>query len=468
MFVCKFYSVKRKFSIIYLIMAMCHIASAQQVAFYKQFNAHKLAFISIATVHDGGCIVAGGDLWGPNGGNYFYLKTDVLGNEMWRRAGTFFTGAPDSSNTLHDVIETYDHKFLLCGELTTYSPDMTHILILCVDSLGGIIWSKLETAAYPLTAYHLAQLSNGDFFIVGNIYDSIPKLYIEKRDVNGDTIWTKKVSFYPYPAVGLRIIANGGFLYASGNMYDTSITAQSFAFLTKLDTAGNLIGNVQLIDSISINPTGLYLFDSIIYLPTFKLHFNGPESWIAVFDTSLNQLYSFNYPAMETCNFIDKGNFMGTLSGITFYRGDSVGDSLWSYFINEEDGGIRSIVFDSIGYAYACGAINDGVSSVGLIIKLRDSLITSTNETKSIGDDPKVVVYPNPTGRQVTIKLPEKLTYGDCLFFTLYDSTNKSVYSIDNIFKDETVLDLVDLPSAIYHYTLSNKNIHLTGKIIIN
>ena len=130
---------KTKIIFFQFLLVVCQIASAQQVAFYKQYAAHKLAFNSIAIVHDGGCTVAGGDLRGPNGGNYIYLKTDSSGNEIWKGTGAFFTGSPDSSNTLHDVIETFDHKFLMYGELTTYSPDKTHMHILCVDSLGGII-----------------------------------------------------------------------------------------------------------------------------------------------------------------------------------------------------------------------------------------------------------------------------------------------------------------------------------------
>ena len=463
-----FKDLKEKTAILLLLFGLNQIAYGQQIAFNRQYSANKLAFNSIKTVHDGGCIVVGGDFLGPNGGNYFYLKTDMSGNEIWRATGTYFTGSQDSSNTLHDVIETADHNFLMCGELTTYSPYMTHNLILCVDSLGGILWRKLETNPYPISAYHLVKNNSGEFYTVGSIQDSISKLYIEKYTANGDTIWTKKISFYPNQVSGHSIETKGGFLYASGQIFDTLTPGLSWPFLTKLDTAGNVIANVNLVDSTSISSRNLCVFDSTIYLPTIKSHYNGPTSWIAVYDTALNQIYSFDYPTMEACEFNDENHFLGAYSGITFYKGQTSGDSIWSFYINEVDGGIRSISFDSIGCGYACGAISDGVTSVGLIVKICDSLSTSISGNLNFQEENNVIIYPNPSGRIVTIRIPEKFSKMDSFLFTLYDDSNRPVFSRRNILTGETVIDLANLPSTIYHYSLINKDTYLTGKIILN
>ena len=86
-----------------LLIGLFQCTYGQQIEFYKHFSSnYELAFSSIIKVHDGGLFVVG-EAFANNGSNYFYLKTDSLGNELWRNTGTYFTGNLDSSNILYRV-----------------------------------------------------------------------------------------------------------------------------------------------------------------------------------------------------------------------------------------------------------------------------------------------------------------------------------------------------------------------------
>ena len=452
-----------------MLFGLSQFASGQQIKFYKHFSSnYELAFSSIIKVHDGGLFVVG-QAFSNNGGNYFYLKTDSLGSELWRNTGTYFTGAPDSSNTFHDVIETIDHKFIMCGELTTYLPYKTRIFILCVDSLGAILWTKFESIpSSSTTAQQIIGISNGDFYIVGNAADTTSKLYIEKHFTNGDTVWSKAISFFPYSAVGTRIINKDNHLFTTGILIDTNGT-RTWPFLVKLDTSGNVINSFQFIDSSTVQPLNLCLFDSVLHIPFLKFAPVGTLTTIINYDLSLNEIGRLDFPSMDYCNFVNDSIFISTMPGVTFHKGKASGDTIWDYLLNEPDGLVGDIVFDSQGCGYASGRIDDGSnSSTGFIIKICDSLINTNINTELIAENSGVIIYPNPTGRKIIIKIPINLKIKGELEFNLFDSTGQIVYTKQHIMKTETVLEFPELSSSLYYYVLKSDNLNLTGKIIIN
>ncbi|MBP9922612.1 MAG: T9SS type A sorting domain-containing protein [Bacteroidia bacterium] len=462
-------SLKKKISILFLFFGLSQFAFCQQIEFYKHFSSnYELSFSSIIKVHDGGLVVVG-QAFATNGGNYFYVKTDSLGNELWRNTGTYFNGSLDSSNILYDVIETVDHKFIMCGMLTTYSPYKEQILLLCVDSLGAVLWTRLDSLPFAYTSdRQIIGLSNGDFYTVGNKFDTIPKLYIEKHFSNGDTVWTKDISFDPYSAIGLRIINKDNQLFTTGMLLDT-VGSKYWAFVVKLDTSGNVLNTIQFIDSGSVRPLNLCLFDSVLYIPFFKSSIAGPLTSIVSYDLSLNELGRSDFPSMDYCNLINDSTFLSTMPGITFHKGNLTGDTIWDYQLIEPDGLVAAITFDTLGCGYAIGRIDDGSSSsTGFIIKICDSLITTNMNTELLSEDSGVIIYPNPSGRRIIIRIPKELKITSELEFNLFDSTGQIVYTNQHLMKTETVLEFPELTSALYYYVLKNDSIHLTGKIIIN
>ncbi|MBK7572029.1 MAG: T9SS type A sorting domain-containing protein [Bacteroidetes bacterium] len=453
----------------FLFFGLSQFAFCQQIEFYKHFSSnYELSFSSIIKVHDGGLVVVG-QAFATNGGNYFYVKTDSLGNELWRNTGTYFNGSLDSSNILYDVIETVDHKFIMCGMLTTYSPYKEQILLLCVDSLGAVLWTRLDSLPFAYTSdRQIIGLSNGDFYTVGNKFDTIPKLYIEKHFSNGDTVWTKDISFDPYSAIGLRIINKDNQLFTTGMLLDT-VGSKYWAFVVKLDTSGNVLNTIQFIDSGSVRPLNLCLFDSVLYIPFFKSSIAGPLTSIVSYDLSLNELGRSDFPSMDYCNLINDSTFLSTMPGITFHKGNLTGDTIWDYELIEPDGLVAAITFDTLGCGYAIGRIDDGSSSsTGFIIKICDSLITTNMNTELLSEDSGVIIYPNPSGRRIIIRIPKELKITSELEFNLFDSTGQIVYTNQHLMKTETVLEFPELTSALYYYVLKNDSIHLTGKIIIN
>ena len=353
--------------------------------------------------------------------------------------------------------------------LTTYSPYKEQILLLCVDSLGAVLWTRLDSLPFAYTSdRQIIGLSNGDFYTVGNKFDTIPKLYIEKHFSNGDTVWTKDISFDPYSAIGLRIINKDNQLFTTGMLLDT-VGSKYWAFVVKLDTSGNVLNTIQFIDSGSVRPLNLCLFDSVLYIPFFKSSIAGPLTSIVSYDLSLNELGRSDFPSMDYCNLINDSTFLSTMPGITFHKGNLTGDTIWDYQLIEPDGLVAAITFDTLGCGYAIGRIDDGSSSsTGFIIKICDSLITTNMNTELLSEDSGVIIYPNPSGRRIIIRIPKELKITSELEFNLFDSTGQIVYTNQHLMKTETVLEFPELTSALYYYVLKNDSIHLTGKIIIN
>lgn len=89
--------------------------NAQPANFYKEFSTNpvELALISLDTVHDGGYILVG-SYENVNGGNAIIIKTDSLGNELWRKLNTYFTSL-NSTNNYSSVKEYADNSFIVAG-----------------------------------------------------------------------------------------------------------------------------------------------------------------------------------------------------------------------------------------------------------------------------------------------------------------------------------------------------------------
>lgn len=460
---------KKKFSILFLLFSLSQVAFSQQIEFYKHFSSnYELAFSSIIKVHDGGLLVVG-EAFAFNGGNYFYLKTDSLGNELWRNTGTSFNGSLDSSNILYDVIETVDHKFIMCGMLTTYSPYKEQILLLCVDSLGAVLWTRLDSLPFAYTSdSQIIGLSNGDFYTVGNKFDTIPKLYIEKHFANGDTVWTKDISFYPYPAIGLRIINKDNQLFTTGLLIDTNGT-HTWPFLVKLDTSGNVINSFQFIDSSTVQPLNLCLFDSVLHIPFLKFATVGTLTTIIDYDLSLNEIRRVDFPNMDYCNFVNDSTFISTMPSVKFHKGKASGDTIWDYLLNEPDGLVGDIVFDSQGCGYASGRIDDGSSlfSTGFIIKICDSLITTNINTVLQSEDSGVIIYPNPANDFINVSTNEETEIKQILIYDLAGRLVKRI-AIDCTGNSIIVSDLANGVYILNIFIGKDTEVQYRKKLIIN
>ena len=107
-----------KTGINYLLLLLAFACSnlfGQPTGFYKTYATGQveLSLFELDTVHDGGYILIG-SYENVNGGNAIVIKTDSLGNELWRKSNYYFTSL-DSSNTYLSVKETADHGFILAG-----------------------------------------------------------------------------------------------------------------------------------------------------------------------------------------------------------------------------------------------------------------------------------------------------------------------------------------------------------------
>lgn len=452
-----------------LFAIIFNIANAQNLDFFLPIiGLGKTSIYTIDTVHDGGYI-AGGLGYFANGGNYLILKTDSNGNELWRHHANFFNGS-DSSNLIRSIHETRNHDFIFCGELTTVNPNVTtSILMARTDSLGNLIWLKTIAQGDLARGFNILELENGDILITGTYRDSSVGVFVGKYNYLGDSIWTKLISYPNRKAEAINLIKYENKLLIAAVVHDLGVTI-SWPALIEIDTTGIISNSQEFVDTANLIPNTIYrCSDSKINLAcTRALTTGGAITEIYKLDSSLNKLDSSTVQSLRTPTSINDSVFLGSQDGITIYSYNFYGDTLWTFFINEEDGAL--FFFNPINNSkiLACGRISDGSYSFGLILKLDYSLSTSVNESINFNEENKVFIYPNPSGRTVTIRIPDKFSKMDFFLFTLYDNSNRPIFSKHNILSGETILDFENLPSSIYHYTLINKNAFLTGKLIIN
>jgi len=122
---------------------------------------------SIKKTSDGGFIIAGSTSSYVNpstdSSNFYIIKTDNSGNVQWTRA----IGSYDAE-VANDVIETYDHKYVILGSTKSVGPGNGDIYLMELSSAGDLQWSYGMGSTGTDFGNSLIQTSSHDFIIVGS------------------------------------------------------------------------------------------------------------------------------------------------------------------------------------------------------------------------------------------------------------------------------------------------------------
>lgn len=133
-----------------------------------------------------GSIVVGGYGVGSNGGNDFFLmKTDSTGNELWRR---YYGSGGDENMWSFDV--TPDGGFVIGGNSNSFGTGGYDFFIVKTDADGFVQWQKVYGGPLNENMTHIRALPNG-FLCCGVLPTTNDEnAFILRLDASGDSLWS--------------------------------------------------------------------------------------------------------------------------------------------------------------------------------------------------------------------------------------------------------------------------------------
>jgi len=191
-----------------------------------------------------GDFVVFGDTGGPSPSDYFLMKTDVLGNTVWKK--TYDIGKVDYASFM---FMASDGGYVLTG--SSYPPNYTgntNFVLMKADSNGNLLWNcTYDSGAWGDSARCVCQTSDSGYAIVGTALDP-PSYYgdvwLVKTDENGTMQWNKHFGGSAgYGDGGNSVVqtSDGGY-YVLGYTYSYG-AGESDVWLIKTDSEGNMEWN---------------------------------------------------------------------------------------------------------------------------------------------------------------------------------------------------------------------------------
>ena len=193
---------------------------------------------SVVEAHDGGYIIIGEtDSIGAGNSDVYMIKTDKVGNEVWSR--TF--GGTDWDFAYH-IEETDDGGYIIVGNTYSFGAGSIDFYLIKTDKDGNELWSR----AYGTSTLDLAmeghQTDDGGYIIVGQTevdwvstdYD----VYLVKTDENGNELWSRSYgAANDESGQSVHQTTDGGYIIA-GDIWTLSFVDLDF-LLIRTDENGN-------------------------------------------------------------------------------------------------------------------------------------------------------------------------------------------------------------------------------------
>lgn len=143
-----------------------------------------------------------------------------------------------------DVDETYDHGYLITGNILNYSGTHTFGILLKTDVNGNLLWEKrIGNISYFISINNSFMTSDGGVITIGSTteFDEYYDVFIMKLDACGDSEWCK---IYSVPndlddGVSIVQLEDGGYI-AQINYFGYDM-AYKRVWLFRLDPDGDLL-----------------------------------------------------------------------------------------------------------------------------------------------------------------------------------------------------------------------------------
>jgi hypothetical protein len=213
------------------------------------FGLNNLYITQVKPTIDKGYVLTGRIRTATNNYSFLLIKTDSLGNELWRRYYGY--GGYYVYNISINIHCTDDGGYIMGGETTyQWQTKGQNILIIKVDSLGNQQWIKNLGGNFNDVGGTITISKDSNYLVLMALnIDStqssavLSKINVIKISKSGNLIWSKgfgpyKIDNIPYM---IRSLANGGYVVV-GSSYNSAVnTLERFAWIMRFDENGDSI-----------------------------------------------------------------------------------------------------------------------------------------------------------------------------------------------------------------------------------
>jgi hypothetical protein len=195
---------------------------------------------------DGGFIFTGENYFGGINTDFILLKTDSLGNELWRTTKSI--GLADRG---WSIIQTPDSGFVIGGY--QYNPATYHSgdpLILKFNKYGTFLWSRNPGGPYEDGKAMVCLNEDSTFTVLTSIGDSIfsndysyARICVIKYTQDGVELWGKKYgeSIRGTSVSNIKSLPDGGYICCGRQPIPDNFDIYQFGWLFRINSAGDSI-----------------------------------------------------------------------------------------------------------------------------------------------------------------------------------------------------------------------------------
>jgi len=143
----------------------------------------------VVEASDGGYIMAGMTLtYGAGGSDFYVIKTDQNGDIQWSK-----TYGGSSNDEAYAITATQDNGYVVVGHSRTFgNGDTAKVLVIRIDSVGSLIWSKTYGGDGWDNATDVIVTSDNSIVVAATTKSFGPgqedNYYVFKTDMNGYTM----------------------------------------------------------------------------------------------------------------------------------------------------------------------------------------------------------------------------------------------------------------------------------------
>jgi hypothetical protein len=216
---------------------------------------------SIVQTIDGGFAIAGmTESFGAGKKDILLVKTDSDGNVQWNMT---YGGTKDDWVYNGDcLVQTTDKGYAIAGFTNSFGAGNDDFWLVKTDSIGNELWSKTFGGSGDDEARSIVQTTEGGYAILGctkSFGSGSFDIWLVKTDEKGDLLWSKTYGETNNSIeYGISIVNTKDGGYALGGQLWTSRMTHKGILLIKTDSSGNQVWNMTYGGALE------FVFESLI------------------------------------------------------------------------------------------------------------------------------------------------------------------------------------------------------------
>lgn len=199
---------------------------------------------ALQALPNGGIVIAGTTGFDePDSADLALYRLNEDGDLLW----SVKAGGP-VSDFVNDMVLTHDQGTLLTGQSIVNDPDSAigALFVMKLDSLGNADWAKSYDRPGIESGNAIRELPNGDILVAGSTTapDSMPNGLLLKIDALGNLLWTKRFDLnrsVNFTSLELSPVGSDGALFIGGTAIDSLHDPNGDFIVLKLDSSGQLL-----------------------------------------------------------------------------------------------------------------------------------------------------------------------------------------------------------------------------------